>query len=220
MLYKGYVGSVELSENDGVFCGKVQGVQSLISYEGKSVQEFVDDFHKAVDDYLALCEAEGSEPEVTGSLLLQEVLALEQTVRDFDHQSVDLSALTDAELYGIETSKLPLYALHDKAYKERLRRCDVRAEEQRKEQGRLKARYGYRYPDLNEFNAMDVMRAEAYEKGVVKGALGCCDEAAARAKIHEVIPTITDAEIDEYWKQVDEHRRTAAHTAEGVGHGL
>ncbi len=167
-------------------------------YEGKSVQEFVDDFHKAVDDYLALCEAEGSEPEVTGSLLLQEVLALEQTVRDFDHQSVDLSALTDAELYGIETSKLPLYALHDKAYKERLRRCDVRAEEQRKEQGRLKARYGYRYPDLNEFNAMDVMRAEAYEKGVVKGALGCCDEAAARAKIHEVIPTITDAEIDEY----------------------
>ena len=64
MLYKGYVGSVELSENDGVFCGKVQGVQSLISYEGKSVQEFVDDFHKAVDDYLALCEAEGSEPEI------------------------------------------------------------------------------------------------------------------------------------------------------------
>ena len=64
MLYKGYVGSVELSENDGVFCGKVQGVQSLISYEGKSVQEFVDDFHKAVDDYLALCEAEGSEPAI------------------------------------------------------------------------------------------------------------------------------------------------------------
>ena len=28
------------------------------------VQELVDDFHKAVDDYLAVCEAEGSEPEM------------------------------------------------------------------------------------------------------------------------------------------------------------
>ena len=64
MQYKGYVGSVEVSESDGVFCGKVKGIQSLISYEGRSVQELIDDFHKAVDDYLALCEAEGSEPEM------------------------------------------------------------------------------------------------------------------------------------------------------------
>jgi ABC-2 type transport system ATP-binding protein len=34
MEYKGYVGSVEFSENDGVFYGKVQGIRSLISYEG------------------------------------------------------------------------------------------------------------------------------------------------------------------------------------------
>ena len=58
MLYKGYVGSVELSENDGVFCGKVQGVQSLISYEGKTAEELLSDFHEAVDDYLSLCRAE------------------------------------------------------------------------------------------------------------------------------------------------------------------
>ena len=33
MTYKGYVGSVEFSDADGVFFGKVQGVRSLISYE-------------------------------------------------------------------------------------------------------------------------------------------------------------------------------------------
>ena len=35
MTYKGYVGSVEFSDADGVFFGKVQGVRSLISYEGE-----------------------------------------------------------------------------------------------------------------------------------------------------------------------------------------
>ena len=64
MQYKGYVGSVEFSESDSVFFGKVQGIRSLISYEGTSVQELLDDFHGAVDDYLALCEEEGTKPEV------------------------------------------------------------------------------------------------------------------------------------------------------------
>ena len=32
MEYKGYVGSVEFSETDGVFYGKVQGIRSLVSY--------------------------------------------------------------------------------------------------------------------------------------------------------------------------------------------
>ena len=52
MEYKGYVGSVEFSENDGVFYGKVQGIRSLISYEGKTVAELVSDFRESVDYYL------------------------------------------------------------------------------------------------------------------------------------------------------------------------
>lgn len=57
--YKGYVGSVEFSEEDGIFYGKVLGVQSLISYEGESTKELLDDFHDAVDDYLETRKAEG-----------------------------------------------------------------------------------------------------------------------------------------------------------------
>ena len=44
MEYKGYVGSVEFSEADGVFFGKVQGIRSLISYEGESAEELVRDW--------------------------------------------------------------------------------------------------------------------------------------------------------------------------------
>ena len=56
MEYKGYVGSVEFSEEDGLFYGKVMGIRALISYEGSTAAELVNDFHGAVDDYLALCE--------------------------------------------------------------------------------------------------------------------------------------------------------------------
>jgi predicted HicB family RNase H-like nuclease len=64
MEYKGYTGSVEFSESDGVFYGKVQGIRSLISYEGTNAKELVKDFHGAVDEYLTQCEEERKKPEV------------------------------------------------------------------------------------------------------------------------------------------------------------
>lgn len=62
--YKGYLGSVEFSEEDGLFYGKVMGIRSLISYEGETAKELLEDFHGAVDDYLETCVAEGKQPEV------------------------------------------------------------------------------------------------------------------------------------------------------------
>lgn len=61
--YKGYVGSVEFSEADHLFYGKIQGIRALLSYEGRDANELVNDFHGVVDDYLELCKAEGKDPE-------------------------------------------------------------------------------------------------------------------------------------------------------------
>ena len=61
--YKGYIGSVEFSETDSLFYGKVMGIRALISYEGISATELIEDFHCAVDDYLDLCKSECREPE-------------------------------------------------------------------------------------------------------------------------------------------------------------
>ena len=55
--HKGYVGSVEFSEEDALFFGKVLGIRALISYEGDTVYKLIEDFHGAVDDYLSLYEA-------------------------------------------------------------------------------------------------------------------------------------------------------------------
>ena len=63
MKYKDYIGSVEFSEEDQLFYGKVLGIHSLISYEGESAKELIQDFHEAVDDYLELCVEKRIEPE-------------------------------------------------------------------------------------------------------------------------------------------------------------
>ena len=63
MEYKGYVGSVEFSEEDELFFGKVMGVRALISYEGSNAKELIEDFHTSIDNYLILCEEEGNVPE-------------------------------------------------------------------------------------------------------------------------------------------------------------
>lgn len=64
MIYKGYIGSIEVSEEDNCLFGKVLALphDTMITYEGNTVSELRDDFHGAVDDYLAHCEAEGIEP--------------------------------------------------------------------------------------------------------------------------------------------------------------
>ena len=61
LTYKGYIGSVSFSEKDGVFFGKIEGIDGLVNFEGESVKELTEAFHEAVDDYVAYCTAEGLE---------------------------------------------------------------------------------------------------------------------------------------------------------------
>ena len=56
MEYKGYIGSIEFSETDGIFFGRVQGICAMVSYEGATIVELEEDFRGAVDDYLLFCE--------------------------------------------------------------------------------------------------------------------------------------------------------------------
>ena len=63
MTYKGYIGSVNYSDKDQVFFGKIEGINGLVNFEGESVKELTAAFHEAVDDYLAYCQDEGIEPD-------------------------------------------------------------------------------------------------------------------------------------------------------------
>ena len=63
IIYKGYTGSVEYSSEDKCLFGEVQGIRSLILYEGQTLEELEADFRDAIDDYLELCERNHYAPE-------------------------------------------------------------------------------------------------------------------------------------------------------------
>jgi hypothetical protein len=52
MKYKDYYGSVNYSDKDGVFYGKLEGIRDLVSYEGQDLSSLRTSFEEIVDDYL------------------------------------------------------------------------------------------------------------------------------------------------------------------------
>jgi predicted HicB family RNase H-like nuclease len=61
--YKGYLGSVEYSDEDEVLHGRLEFIRDLITYEGTDAKSLKAAFHEAVDDYLELCAVEGRTAE-------------------------------------------------------------------------------------------------------------------------------------------------------------
>ncbi len=63
MEYKGYFGSVQYSNEDKTFHGRLEFIRALVTYEGDNVESLTQAFEEAVDDYLSLCKEQGTAPE-------------------------------------------------------------------------------------------------------------------------------------------------------------
>jgi len=61
--YRGYLGSVEYSDEDEVFHGRLEFIRDLVTYEGTDARSLKRAFHQAVDDYHALCAEQGRAPD-------------------------------------------------------------------------------------------------------------------------------------------------------------
>ena len=62
LIYKDFIGSVHFSTEDETFFGKIEGINDLVSFEGKTVSEIKKSFYQAVDDYIDLCKKINREP--------------------------------------------------------------------------------------------------------------------------------------------------------------
>ena len=56
ITYKGFIATVHFNADDEVFYGKIEEIDDLISFEGKSVAELKKAFINAVEDYIEVCE--------------------------------------------------------------------------------------------------------------------------------------------------------------------
>ena len=63
MTHDGYVATIELDEEVGLFHGEVINTRDVITFQGSSVQELKQAFEDSVDDYLEFCASRGEDPE-------------------------------------------------------------------------------------------------------------------------------------------------------------
>ena len=61
--YKGYIGSIEYSQKDKCFFGKLEMIDDLITFEADNSKDLENNFQKAVEEYLDTCKMLGREPQ-------------------------------------------------------------------------------------------------------------------------------------------------------------
>lgn len=85
LKYKGFLGSVGFQESEGLFVGKIEGIDSLITFQGESIKKLTASFHKKVDAYLNECKVNGITPKksYSGTLNIRISPATHNSIADF-----------------------------------------------------------------------------------------------------------------------------------------
>ena len=73
MTYNGYSARVEYDDDDGIFFGRIAGINDVIGFHADTVEGLRAAFHDAVDDYRAACAKVGKAPEreYSGKVMLR-----------------------------------------------------------------------------------------------------------------------------------------------------
>jgi predicted HicB family RNase H-like nuclease len=59
LKYKNFIATVKYSEEDEAFIGRLEGISSVVSFEGQSVEELKLAFKDAAESYLEFCRRKG-----------------------------------------------------------------------------------------------------------------------------------------------------------------
>jgi predicted HicB family RNase H-like nuclease len=64
LKYNNFIATVKYSDEDEAFIGRIEGINSVVSFEGQTIQELKSAFKEAVESYLDFCKRKGiSEPQ-------------------------------------------------------------------------------------------------------------------------------------------------------------
>ena len=94
MKYKNYAARVEYDQEDRIFVGRVAGIQDIVSFHGKTVDELEQAFHESIDHYLEVSERTGrpAQKPYSGNLMLRiapELHASVATVAQLQGKSIN-----------------------------------------------------------------------------------------------------------------------------------
>jgi len=105
LSYKGHVARIEFDPEDMVFVGRLAGINDIVGFHAKSVDELTAAFHDAVDDYIETCATIGKPPEkpFSGKVMFRV------------HPAVHAKAALAAELSGKSLNQWAEEALREAA---------------------------------------------------------------------------------------------------------
>ena len=63
LKYKGYHTKIEFDAEARTLRGKIEGINDFVDFEAEDISKVEQEFHNAVDDYLAFCKKVGKNPE-------------------------------------------------------------------------------------------------------------------------------------------------------------
>ncbi len=102
--YKGYRGVVEFDPSIDAFHGRVVGLQDVVTFEGRSLDELRREMAESVDDYLELCAEVGKDPErpYRGEFLVRTTPEVHRAAAiEAEASGMSLNAWVEATLVGV-----------------------------------------------------------------------------------------------------------------------
>ena len=61
--YSGYIGTIEYSQEDKCFFGKIDMINDLVTFEAQNATELEENFKNVVDEYILTCKELNREPQ-------------------------------------------------------------------------------------------------------------------------------------------------------------
>ena len=148
------------------------------------------------------------EDEIRPGEVLEDFKTLESAIKVFDtrYADYDFSSLPFDQLWKLEGSLFhyPAYKVKEAVYKARVAMAEARNRDRERQNQLLQERYGYYSPGEDVTRGLKLHEVKCHERAMVQAAYrfmtGNSDK-EIREKIKELVPPITDKEIDEYRRE-------------------
>jgi predicted HicB family RNase H-like nuclease len=102
--YKGYTGVIEFDASIDAFHGRVVGLQDVVTFQGRSLDELRREMAESVEDYLELCSQAGKDPErpYRGEFLVRTTSELHRAVAtEAEASGMSLNAWVEAAITSV-----------------------------------------------------------------------------------------------------------------------
>lgn len=120
--YKGYTGVFEFDPSIEAFHGRIVGLQDVVTFQGRSLDELRREMAESVDDYLELCGEAGKEPErpYRGEFLVRTTPELHRAATiEAEASGMSLNAWVEATITSVVRERRPDYGESPRSEKKR-----------------------------------------------------------------------------------------------------